>query len=80
MPSIWNNIILPAIFTVLFSLFLIPISLIMIVFSRFLRRELNKLIKRYGRDNVVKIFLQGNIKGLLDLLSISRNEERKTVT
>ena len=76
MASIWNRTILPIILTILFSYFIIPFTLILVSFSRFLRRELTKLIARYGRDNVVKIFLQGNIKGLLDLMRISRDQRR----
>jgi hypothetical protein len=76
MGSVWKRKIFPAMLTVLFSYFLIPIALILFSFSRFLRRELKKLMDRYGRDTVVKIFLQGNIKGLLDLLRMSRDETR----
>lgn len=74
MGTFWRNFALPAIMTILFSYFIIPIILITIILSRFLRRELKKLIKRYGRENVVKITLQGNIKGLLDLFIRSRRE------
>lgn len=56
MSSIWIKFLLPIIITVLFSLFIIPITLILIIFSRFLHRELGFLIHRYGRDNVVKIY------------------------
>jgi ABC-type bacteriocin/lantibiotic exporter with double-glycine peptidase domain len=76
MASIWTKRIIPMILTLLFSLFILLISLMLVTFSRFLRREIRKLINRYGRDNVVKIFLQGNIKGLLDLMRLSRDEQR----
>ena len=78
MGSIWKRNVLPAILTVLFSFFLIPISLILVSFSRFLGREIKRLIERYGRETVVKIFLQGNIKGLLDLLRMSRDQRRSS--
>jgi len=74
MGTFWKNFALPVIMTILFSYFIIPITLITIILSRFLRRELKKLIMRYGRENVVKITLQGNIKGLLDLFIRSRRE------
>lgn len=74
MGTFWRKFALPAIMTILFSYFVVPITLISIILSRFLRREVLKLIKRYGRENVVKITLQGNIKGLLDLFIRSRRE------
>ncbi len=75
MSSFWKKYLLPLIFTLLFSIFFILILLITIRFSHFLRRELEKLIDRYGRDNVVKITLGGNIKGLVDLFIYSRKEK-----
>ncbi|NVM30174.1 MAG: hypothetical protein HWN65_15125 [Candidatus Helarchaeota archaeon] len=74
MTSIWTKYVLPMITTVLFSIFSILLALILIQFSRFLRRELKRLIDRYGRENVVKISLQGNIKGLVDLFLLRRKE------
>ena len=78
MTTIWRRIILPSMLTIIFSFFLIPLALILVSFSRFLRRELRKLMDKYGRDNVIKIFLQGNIKGLLDLLRVSRENVRSS--
>ena len=80
MSSLWNRIILPAIITTLFSVFLIPLYLILIAFSRFLRRELQKLIKKYGREDVVKVTLMSNIKGLFDLFIRERREKRAALT
>ncbi|MFX1297078.1 MAG: hypothetical protein ACFFD2_19775 [Promethearchaeota archaeon] len=77
MPSIWTKYILPMITTIFFALFSILLALLLIQFSRFLRRELKRLIDRYGRENIVKITLQGNIKGLLDLFLLSRKELKK---
>jgi len=70
----WKKYLLPVIFTILFSFFFIFLYLIVIRFSHFLRRELEKLINRYGRDNIVKIILGGNIKGLIDLFILIRKE------
>jgi hypothetical protein len=78
MTSVWTRRILPIMLTILFSYFIIPLSLIFVSFSRFLRRELKKLMDRYGRDNVVKLFLQGNIKGLLDLFILSRKGKKSS--
>ncbi len=74
MPSIWTKYILPIITTILFSQFSILLALILIQFSRFLKRELTRLIEKYGREDIVKISLQGNIKGLVDLLLLSRKK------
>jgi hypothetical protein len=75
MASIWKRYILPAIVTILFSIFSILIALVLIRFSWFLKRELAHLIKQYGRDNIVKIFLQGNFKGLVDLFLLNRGKQ-----
>ena len=76
MLTIWRTRILPIIFTLLFSLFIIIISLLLIKFAWFLRRELVTLIKKYDRDNIVKFFLEGHFKGLLDLIISNRKAKR----
>jgi hypothetical protein len=77
MVSIWKGYLLPAIVTILFSLFSILIALILIRFSWFLKNELAHLINKYGRDYIVKIFLQGNFKGLLDLFILDRRKKNR---
>ena len=76
MALIWNRYILPAILTILFSLFSILLALILIRFSWFLKQELEHLINKYGRDYIVKIFLQGNFRGLINLFILDRKERR----
>ena len=76
MVTIWRTRIVPIIVTLLFSLFIIMISLLLIKFAWFLRRELVTLIKKYERDNIVKFFLEGHFKGLLDLIISNRKTKR----
>lgn len=76
MVTIWRTRIVPIIATLLFSLFIIMISLLLIKFAWFLRRELSTIMKKYDRDNVVKFFLEGHFKGLLDLIISNRKEKR----
>jgi len=76
MVTIWRTRIVPIIVTLLFSLFIILISLLLIKFAWFLRRELATLIKKYDRDNIVKFFLEGHFKGLLDLIISNRMTKR----
>ncbi len=78
MVTIWRTRIVPIIATLLFSLFIIMISLLLIKFAWFLRRELSTIMKKYDRDNVVKFFLEGHFKGLLDLIISNRKEKRST--
>ena len=76
MVTIWRTHIVPIIVTLLFSLFIIIISMLVIKFAWFLRRELETLIKKYERDNIVKFFLEGHFKGLLDLIISNRKTKR----
>lgn len=76
MIAIWRTRIVPIILTLLFSLFIILISLLLIKFAWFLRRELVTLLKKYDRDNIVKFFLEGHFKGLLDLIISNRRPRR----
>jgi len=76
MASIWKSYILPAFITILFSAFSILIALVLIRFSWFLRRTLEHLIKKYGRDTIVKFFLQGNFKGLIELFLLDLREKK----
>ncbi|MFX0099881.1 MAG: hypothetical protein ACFFCS_09870 [Candidatus Hodarchaeota archaeon] len=71
------KIIIPALTTFIFSLFFIIVAVNVILLSRFLRKILEDLINRYGRENIVKISLQGNIKGLLDLFLLRMREKKK---
>lgn len=79
MASFWEKQALPVITTILFSYFVILIILVSVVLSHFLRTELKNLINRYGRDNIVKLVLQGNIRGLLDLFIRRRRAELKKI-
>jgi hypothetical protein len=76
MVTIWRTRIVPVIITLLFSLFIIIIALLLIKFAWFMRRELVTLIKKYDRDNIVKFFLEGHLKGLLDLIISNRKTKR----
>lgn len=71
------KMIIPAITTFVFSLFFIIIAANVFLLSKFLRKILADLIDRYGREDIVKISLQGNIKGLLDLFFLRMKEKRE---
>ena len=68
--------IIPAITTLIVSFFIIPIAVNIILLSRFLRKILADLIERFGREDIVKILLQGNIRGLLDLFFLRQKEKK----
>ncbi|MHA1267161.1 MAG: hypothetical protein ACTSRS_18115 [Candidatus Helarchaeota archaeon] len=73
----WMRTILSVIMTLLFAYFVIPLSLISITLSYFLRKKLQQSIDRYGRDNIVKLVLQGNLKGLATLLFQREKSKRE---
>lgn len=75
MSSEWRKYIMPTIFTALFAFFFIPLYLILICFSRFLRSELKRLSDEYGWHNVLETCFQSNIGGLFNLFKHSRRNK-----
>ena len=61
----WHPIVL--------AMFVIPISLILIVFSRFFKRKLRELFQRFGYEPVIYSMMNNNFRGLFDLLYLDHN-------
>lgn len=62
--------------TILFALFLIPIYLSLIIFSRIFKRKFQELFRRYGYPTVLGTILLSNVKGLSELFMADFKDKR----
>jgi len=62
--------------TILFALFLIPIYLSLIFFSRILKRKFQELFKQRGYTTVLCTLTMSNFKGIYDLFMADFKDNR----